>query len=84
MRVHLTGRDVAIHVGLFLACCVTTTLQGGVAFGATLMAILTCHEFGHYIAARLRGIPVSLPYFIPLPVSWGTLGANPGQFTCRP
>jgi membrane-associated protease RseP (regulator of RpoE activity) len=77
MRVHLTGRDVAIHVGLFLACCVTTTLQGGVAFGATLMAILTCHEFGHYIVARRHKVDVSLPYFIPLPpmISLGTLGA---------
>ena len=73
----LTGRDVAIHVGLFLACCVTTTLQGGVAFGATLMAILTCHEFGHYIVARRHRVDVSLPYFIPLPpmISLGTLGA---------
>jgi len=75
--VELTGRDVAIHVGLFLACCVTTTIQGGVAFGATLMAILTCHEFGHYIVARRHKVDVSLPYFIPLPpmISLGTLGA---------
>jgi len=75
--VELTGRAVAIHVGLFLACCVTTTLQGGIAFGATLMAILTCHEFGHYIAARRHHVDVSLPYFIPLPpmISLGTLGA---------
>ena len=50
---------------------------GGVAFGATLMAILTCHELGHYIVARRHGVDVSLPYFIPLPpmISLGTLGA---------
>ncbi|HET9993506.1 MAG TPA: site-2 protease family protein [Kofleriaceae bacterium] len=72
----LTGRDVAIHGGLFVACCLTTTLQNSLAFGATLMAILTCHEFGHYIVARRHGIDVSLPYFIPLPLlSFGTLGA---------
>lgn len=72
-----TGRDYAIHIGLFVACCVTTTITGGIAFGATLMAILTCHEFGHYIVARRRGVDVSLPYFIPLPpfVTLGTLGA---------
>ena len=71
-----TPRDYAIHIGLFVACCVTTTLTGGPAFGATLMAILTCHEAGHYFVARRHGIETSLPYFIPLPfISLGTLGA---------
>lgn len=66
-----------IHLGLFAACCATTTLSNGAAFGATLMGILLCHESGHYFVARRRGLPVSLPYFIPLPpvVSLGTLGA---------
>jgi len=77
VRVPITRRDVLIHVGLFAACCVTTTLYNGPAFSATLMGILTCHEFGHYFVARNRGVAVSLPYFIPLPpyVSLGTLGA---------
>jgi len=69
-------KRVVVHGGLFAACCVTTTLVGGFAFGATLMAILACHELGHYVAARLRGVDVSLPYFIPLPPpTLGTLGA---------
>ncbi len=71
------ARGLAIHIGLFAACCVTTTWFGGPAFGATLMTILVCHEFGHYIVGRRRGVDVSLPYFIPLPpqISLGTLGA---------
>lgn len=75
--VPITRRDVVVHLGLFAACCVTTTLSNGAAFGATLMGILMCHEFGHYLMARRRGVRVSLPYFIPLPpvVSLGTLGA---------
>ena len=70
-------REVAIHGGLFAATCVTTYLFGGVAFAATLMTILVCHEMGHYVLARRHGLDVSLPYFIPLPpmVSLGTLGA---------
>ena len=67
----------AVHVGLFLAACVTTTIQGGPYFGATIMTILACHEAGHYYFGRKHGVPVSLPYFIPLPpgISLGTLGA---------
>jgi Zn-dependent protease len=83
-------RDLAIHAGLFLACCVTTWLaaelgepddspyrHAGVAFAGTLMGILACHEAGHYIVGRRHGVEVSLPYFIPLPpvISLGTLGA---------
>jgi membrane-associated protease RseP (regulator of RpoE activity) len=41
------------------------------------MGILTCHELGHYIAGRIHGVDVSLPYFIPMPPigTLGTLGA---------
>jgi len=67
----------AIHVGLFAAACATTYLAQGAAFAATLMTILVCHEAGHYLVARRHHLPVSLPYFIPLPPQWtfGTLGA---------
>jgi membrane-associated protease RseP (regulator of RpoE activity) len=73
----VTRRDALIHAGLFVACCITTTIASGPVFAATLMGILTCHEFGHYIAGRLRGVDVSLPYFIPMPpvLTFGTLGA---------
>ena len=72
----LSRRDLAIHAGLFVACCATTWWFGGAVFAATLMGILLTHELGHYIVARRHGVDVSLPYFIPLPyVSLGTLGA---------
>jgi len=73
----VTRREIAIHGGLFLATCATTYLAGGAYFAATLMTILVCHEAGHYYFGRRHGVPVSLPYFIPLPpkISLGTLGA---------
>jgi membrane-associated protease RseP (regulator of RpoE activity) len=73
----VTPRDAALHGGLFVACCITTTWFGGPAFGATLMTILLCHELGHYVVGKRRQVDVSLPYFIPLPpqISLGTLGA---------
>ena len=40
------------------------------------MAILLCHEFGHYELARRHGVPATLPYFIPgPPFMVGTFGA---------
>ena len=78
-------RDAAIHLGLFLACCVTTWISGaldggvsgGLYFAMTLMGILLCHELGHYVVGKRRGVDISLPYFIPMPpvLTLGTLGA---------
>jgi membrane-associated protease RseP (regulator of RpoE activity) len=51
-------------------------LLDGVPFAASLLAILLCHEFGHYLMGRRLGSAVSLPYFIPMPLGpFGTLGA---------
>jgi membrane-associated protease RseP (regulator of RpoE activity) len=82
-----------LNVALFLATLLTTTMQGaamqhgsagmfplsdGLSFSIPLMAILFCHEMGHYIAARIHKVPASLPYFVPLPPGiglFGTMGA---------
>ena len=48
----------------------------GLWFSLTLLAILTAHEFGHYLACRYYRISASLPYFLPMPLGIvGTLGA---------
>lgn len=62
---------------LFFATIFSTTIAGGPAFSATLLAILVSHEMGHYLMARRHGIEASLPHFIPMPPIFllGTLGA---------
>jgi membrane-associated protease RseP (regulator of RpoE activity) len=41
-------------------------LQSGLQFSIPFLGILTVHEFGHYFAARIYKIGVTLPYYIPL------------------
>jgi membrane-associated protease RseP (regulator of RpoE activity) len=50
-------------------------MLAGAGFAATLLIILGVHEMGHYIAARLHNVNVTLPYFIPVPFGLGTFGA---------
>lgn len=48
----------------------------GLAFSAAILSILMAHEMGHFLVARRRGVHVSYPYFIPMPLSpIGTMGA---------
>lgn len=74
-------------LALFVATVISVVVTGsglslahlgdGLMLAASMLSILVVHEFGHFIVAKLRGAPVSLPYFIPLPVISlvGTLGA---------
>ncbi len=51
-------------------------LLTGWRFAVPFLLIFVCHEFGHWIAARIHRVPASLPYFIPMPfVLFGTFGA---------
>ena len=52
--------------------------SSGLVFSLPLLAILLCHELGHYVTARRYLLDVSPPYFIPLPLVpsfIGTMGA---------
>jgi membrane-associated protease RseP (regulator of RpoE activity) len=48
----------------------------GLWYSLTILAILGCHEMGHYIACLRYGVDVTRPYFLPAPLPLtGTLGA---------
>jgi len=47
----------------------------GLWYSGTILAILGCHELGHYYACRYYRVDASLPYFLPAPILTGTLGA---------
>lgn len=47
----------------------------GIPFSFTLMLILLAHEMGHYLYCRHYGVDATLPFFIPFPTLFGTLGA---------
>lgn len=52
----------------------------GLPYALSILFILTCHEFGHYFAAKYHKIDVTLPYYIPFPplpffLNFGTMGA---------
>ncbi|WP_242478944.1 site-2 protease family protein [Hymenobacter lapidiphilus] len=50
-------------------------LKPGLWYAGPFLAVLTVHEFGHYFTARYNRIGATLPYFIPLPLGFGTFGA---------
>lgn len=49
----------------------------GLWYSGTVLAILGCHEMGHYVACRYYDVDASMPFFLPLPPPFptGTLGA---------
>ena len=51
-------------------------LVRGFWYSGTILAILGCHELGHYFACRYYNVDASLPFFIPVPILLtGTMGA---------
>jgi membrane-associated protease RseP (regulator of RpoE activity) len=68
-------RRLLIHTLLFLLTVGSTILVGGGWYCLSIMSILLAHELGHFFVSRHYGVQSSLPFFIPFPNLFGTLGA---------
>ncbi len=84
-----------INILLFVLTFFTTTIAGvgwlnadpyqlenfqlGITYSVLMLLVISTHEFGHYFAARIHKIDVTLPYYIPFPFlflnPFGTMGA---------
>lgn len=84
-----------INIVLFILTFFTTTIAGvfwankdpyqlenfseGILYSVLILLVITTHEFGHYFAAKIHKVPVTLPYYIPFPFiflnPFGTMGA---------
>lgn len=50
-------------------------LKLGLSFSLPVLLILLAHELGHYLTCRRYRLRATPPYFLPLPLALGTLGA---------
>jgi membrane-associated protease RseP (regulator of RpoE activity) len=92
----MNAKQILIHGTLFIVTFFTTTVAGvswlnldpfdlynftlGLPYSLSILFILSCHEFGHYFAARYHGVSATLPFYIPSPslpgfLNFGTFGA---------
>ncbi len=89
------GLGIIWNVILFVFTFVTATLAGvawlnknpynldnfssGLTYSILILFVLSSHEFGHYFAAKIHKVKVTLPFFIPFPFlflnPFGTMGA---------
>jgi membrane-associated protease RseP (regulator of RpoE activity) len=68
--------DFSAAAGSGLPMPFPALLLRGLWYSVTILAILGCHELGHYFACRYYDVDASLPFFIPVPfLLTGTMGA---------
>lgn len=61
---------IASSGGTMLLSVFLYSLAFGWGYAVGFIALLFCHELGHYLAARQRGLAVGLPTFVPFVGAW--------------
>ena len=68
---YVSGNSLPVDLAGYLGALQT----GGFPYAISLIAIMGTHELGHYFTGRYHKVNVTLPYFIPMPFGFGTMGA---------
>jgi Zn-dependent protease len=80
LLVLLTGAKLgkfALTASTMLLSMFTYSLVFGWPYAVGFVALLLCHEMGHYLAGRQRGLNVGAPTFIPFVGAWINLKDQP-------
>ena len=62
-KIATTGGTMLLSIGVY-------ALAFGWRYAAGLVGLIFCHEMGHFLAARQRGLDVGAPTFIPFVGAW--------------
>jgi Zn-dependent protease len=65
-KILLSGGSMVLSIAIYAQLY-------GWKFAVGFVLLLLCHEMGHFIAAKQRGLTVSLPTFIPFVGAWISL-----------
>ena len=68
---------VALTAGTMLLSIVTYSLIFGWQYAVGFVLLIFCHEMGHFLAAKQRGLNVGAPTFIPFVGAWIQLKEQP-------
>ena len=68
---------VALTAGTMLLSIVTYSLIFGWEYAVGFVLLIFCHEMGHFLAAKQRGLNVGAPTFIPFVGAWIQLKEQP-------
>jgi Zn-dependent protease len=68
---------IALSIGSMLLTIWVYGMMFGLPFATGFVGLLLVHEMGHYVAARQRGVNVSLPAFIPFVGAYINLREQP-------
>jgi membrane-associated protease RseP (regulator of RpoE activity) len=72
----LSREDNNLQIVLFLLTIGSTYwVSRSLIYSAAVLTILLAHEMGHYMMCRKHRIAATLPFFIPMPNIFGTMGA---------